>query len=122
VKGCQAVVIAHMASRQAGSYQTPTVPFDANVKGTANLFFAGGLRQSPGLEQQGQVILPSAYELDDAPGFERFFLVSSSRPFELQDVEKAVRALASRPVAAETERLALPPGVNQFSIVLKKKG
>jgi nucleoside-diphosphate-sugar epimerase len=41
VAGCQAVVIAHMASRQAGSYETPTVPFDVNVKGTANLFFAG---------------------------------------------------------------------------------
>jgi nucleoside-diphosphate-sugar epimerase len=41
VAGCQAVVIAHMASRQAGAYETPTLPFDANVKGTANLFFAG---------------------------------------------------------------------------------
>jgi len=38
--GCQAMVIAHMASRQAGAYETPTVPFDVNVKGTANLFFA----------------------------------------------------------------------------------
>lgn len=41
VDGCDAVVIAHMASRQEGAYDTPTVPFDVNVKGTANLFFAG---------------------------------------------------------------------------------
>jgi nucleoside-diphosphate-sugar epimerase len=41
VEGCQAIVIAHMASRQAGSYEMPTLPFDANVKGTANLFFEG---------------------------------------------------------------------------------
>jgi UDP-glucose 4-epimerase len=41
VGGCDAIVIAHMASRQAGSYETPTLPFDANVKGTANLFFEG---------------------------------------------------------------------------------
>jgi nucleoside-diphosphate-sugar epimerase len=34
------VVIAHMASRQAGSYDTPVAPYDANVKGTANLFHA----------------------------------------------------------------------------------
>lgn len=40
VDGCDAIVIAHMASRQAGSYETPEAPFDANVKGTANLFFA----------------------------------------------------------------------------------
>ena len=40
VKGMDALVIAHMASRQAGAYDTPVVSFDANVKGTANLFFA----------------------------------------------------------------------------------
>ena len=35
------MVIAHMASRQAGAYETPVLSFDANVKGTANVFFAG---------------------------------------------------------------------------------
>ncbi len=40
VRGVDALVIGHMASRQAGAYQTPGVPFDANVKGTANLLFA----------------------------------------------------------------------------------
>jgi nucleoside-diphosphate-sugar epimerase len=39
-QGCQGLVIAHMASNQAGSYETPGIPFDVNVKGTANLFFA----------------------------------------------------------------------------------
>jgi nucleoside-diphosphate-sugar epimerase len=40
VNGVDALVIAHMASRQAGAYDTPVASFDANVKGTANLFFA----------------------------------------------------------------------------------
>ncbi|MBN2581499.1 MAG: NAD(P)-dependent oxidoreductase, partial [Planctomycetes bacterium] len=40
VQGMDAIVIAHMASRQAGAYEAPTVAFDVNVKGTANLFFA----------------------------------------------------------------------------------
>ncbi|MBN2581916.1 MAG: NAD(P)-dependent oxidoreductase [Planctomycetes bacterium] len=40
MEGCQAIVIAHMASRQVGAYETPEMPFDVNVKGTANLFFA----------------------------------------------------------------------------------
>ena len=39
-EGMDGLVIAHMASRQAGSYETPSAPYDANVKGTANLFFA----------------------------------------------------------------------------------
>lgn len=40
MQGMDAVVIAHMATRQTGSYETPVLPFDINVKGTANLFFA----------------------------------------------------------------------------------
>ena len=41
VAGMDAILVAHMASRQDGAYDTPPVAFDANVKGTANLFFAG---------------------------------------------------------------------------------
>ena len=41
VAGMDAILVAHMASRQAGAYDTPPLAFDANVKGTANLFFAG---------------------------------------------------------------------------------
>ena len=44
VDGVDALVIAHMAQQQKKSYATPTVPFDANVKGTANLFFAAAER------------------------------------------------------------------------------
>lgn len=40
LKGCDAMVLAHMASRQAGSYETPQLAMDVNVKGTANMFFA----------------------------------------------------------------------------------
>ena len=40
VRGVDGVVIAHMASRQAGAYETPVAAFDGNVKGTANLLFA----------------------------------------------------------------------------------
>jgi len=39
VKGVDALVIAHMA-KNPDAYVDPTLPFDINVKGTANLFFA----------------------------------------------------------------------------------
>lgn len=45
VEGMDAIVIAHMASSQAKAYDNPTVAFDANVKGTANLFFAASERK-----------------------------------------------------------------------------
>lgn len=38
--GVDGVVIAHMASRQAGAYDAPPAAYDANVTGTANLLFA----------------------------------------------------------------------------------
>lgn len=38
-EGCSDLVIGHMAP-QGPNYGTPTVPFDVNVKGTANLFHA----------------------------------------------------------------------------------
>lgn len=39
-EGVDALVIAHMASRQAGAYENTALPYETNVKGTANLFFA----------------------------------------------------------------------------------
>jgi len=40
VHGMDSVVIAHMARNADGAYDDPTMPFDVNVKGTANLFHA----------------------------------------------------------------------------------
>ena len=84
--------------------------------------YAGAALVAPALSQQGEVILPSAYELDDAPGFERFILVYSSAPFDVRTVEQAARALASKPKTADTGSLALTPAMKQFSIVLRKQG
>jgi len=58
VDGIDAIVIAHMASRQAGSYDTPVAPFDVNVKGTANLLFAAveqGVRKAVLISSSGVV-------------------------------------------------------------------
>lgn len=40
VAGMDAVIIGHMAPRNPGVYDVPTLPFDINVKGTAHLFHA----------------------------------------------------------------------------------
>jgi nucleoside-diphosphate-sugar epimerase len=39
-EGCSDLVIGHMAPNRPEIYGTPTMPFDINVKGTANLFHA----------------------------------------------------------------------------------
>jgi len=68
----------------------------------------------------GEVLLPDAYELDDAPGFERFFFVYSPSPFAVEDVLAAARALAAEPERAGRAPLSLPPGLGQISVFLPK--
>lgn len=76
----------------------------------------------PRLAQDGEVTLPQAYELDDAPAYERFFLVTSPEPFEVAEVMAAARALAEDPATARTAALQLLPGLEQVSIELEKAG
>lgn len=83
---------------------------------------AGAAASAPALNRQGEVVLPSAYELDDAPSFERFILVYSDAAFDVRVVEQAARVLLSRPRAADSAALALPAGLRQHSVVLKKQG
>jgi hypothetical protein len=67
----------------------------------------------------GTVALPHAYQLDDAPGFERFLFVTADAPIDVQASLAAVRELASHRDAADAE-LELPPGMHQASLRLKK--
>jgi len=65
--------------------------------------------------------LPRSYELDDAPGFERFVLVSSPVPVYAETVLESARHLAARGAAARAEPLAdLPPEAEQTSFLLEK--
>jgi len=63
--------------------------------------------------------LPHAYALDDAPKFERFFIITSAEPIDVPRSLAAMRALASRPDGGDTE-LDLPPGLHQWSLRLRK--
>ena len=68
----------------------------------------------------GKGVLPFAYELDDAPGFERFVLITSKSPLAVDQVLSAARAIASDPSRARTARLPLAPDFTQSSLVLRK--
>jgi len=92
-------------------------------RGTVTLHYPERGTVAAGLEPSGEVLLPFAYELDDAPRFETFFLVTSERPFELEAVRQAAgaaAALAGRAPLAEL-RLDLKPGFEQSSFTLIKE-
>jgi hypothetical protein len=73
------------------------------------------------LSAKGEIKLPSSYELDDAPAFERFFLVTSESPFAMSFVLEPARALASRPAEAAVQGLALPASFTQISLTVRKE-
>jgi len=74
---------------------------------------------APALDQGGAVPAPSAYELDDAPGFERFVLVTSDRAFAVETVTRAAAKVAAAD-HAQARRLELPPELAQHSFLLRK--
>jgi hypothetical protein len=83
--------------------------------------YRSGPRMSPQLEGSGEIVLPFAYELDDAPGFERFFFVFSGAAFDVKGVAKAAELLCADPRTADRALPALPGGVESFSIIVRKQ-
>ena len=82
---------------------------------------AGAATAVPPLQPGGETALPYAYRLDDAPAFERFFLVSSAAPFALEPVLKAAERLAADPAVARRQDLDLDPGLEQASFLVIKE-
>jgi hypothetical protein len=75
---------------------------------------------APSINEKGGA-LGSAYELDDAPSFERFFIVSSRDDFDLSIVSSALRGLALSG-APDTGALRLPAGLECKTLLLRKTG
>ena len=75
---------------------------------------------APSIDTIGESLLASAYELDDAPYYERFFFVFSAKPFALSEVEAVASALAADPRSAQTAAPSFPPGLAWTSFIIIK--
>ena len=75
--------------------------------------------QAASLQNEPTVLLDQAYELDDAPRWERFYFVTGEASFAVQPVIDAARRAAStpRPLPA----LELPRGLEQSIFLLQKE-
>lgn len=75
------------------------------------------------LEQGGAIPLASAYELDDAPDFERFFIVTgAAADVDVEAIVQAAETLARTPAKARGGALDLPPALDQRAFLLRKPG
>ena len=96
-----------------------------DARGGATLHFPATAAASPELERGGPTLLAQAFQLDDSPGFERFFFVTAEKAedsaLSVALVMDRARALAADAHAAETAALSLPPTLHQVSFLLRKK-
>jgi hypothetical protein len=69
------------------------------------------------LDSGGTVLLDHAYELDDAPHFERFYFVTAATPFPVATVVGAARR-----AGVEASELPLPKSLEQSKFLIQKGG
>jgi hypothetical protein len=104
------------------TYQAAGRPFGVILsidgRGAVTVHHPRDGRQAARLVPGQEVRLSSAYRLDDAPGWERFVLVTAEVPFDVAPVVDAARQAASG--ASATEPLALPSSLEQSSFTLSK--
>ncbi|GAB4526547.1 MAG: hypothetical protein Tsb0020_44300 [Haliangiales bacterium] len=75
-----------------------------------------------GLDDGGPIALPHAYELDDAPAFERFFFITGPAPIDVQHVLEQASDLANSGRAdADQATLSLDSALTQWSLLLTKE-
>ena len=89
-------------------------------RGVVTLHFPPDEAGAAALETRQKVLLPEAIELDDAPVFERFFLVTAAAAPDVAAILSAARDLAARPDGGLSGRLILPEGVRQCSFLIIK--
>ncbi|WP_147444718.1 ActD protein [Corallococcus sp. CA053C] len=98
--------------------QSHGVVVSLDGRGVVTLHFPAHPGDSTALQPGGAVPLSQAYALDDAPGFERFILVTGNSPLDVAAILEAARRLPSQ--GARDARLALPETLRQISVTLRK--
>ena len=107
--------IAYVATRE--SYGV-ILSIDGN--GMVTLHYPDSKNEATVLEQNRKVLIGNAYELDDAPEFERFFFITSKSEINVDEILERAETLAKKLEKAKREYLELPESFNQSSILLVK--
>jgi hypothetical protein len=114
--------VVQIAYQAAGRRYGVVVSIDGRGRVTRHLPRSG--EQAAALQAGAPVPLQEAYRLDDAPGFERFFLVTADVPFSVGLVVRATEQLygGDADPTHTGSRLDLPAGFAQFRFELRKEG
>lgn len=91
--------------------------------GQATLHFPASATGSTALSPGQSVALDHAYELDDAPRYERFFFLTSAAPLDVPQVMQRAREIAARrePIEAlPLDQSAASAPIHQHTVSLQK--
>ncbi|MFT3835885.1 MAG: ActD-like protein [Myxococcaceae bacterium] len=105
--------VVQVGFETGGPDELVVVSIDGSGHVTLHYPLNGNPKLDPGMKE-----LPQSFELDDAPGFERFFMVTG-KGLSADQTMDAARSLAIRP-DANTAPLSLPSGLIQQSVRLDK--
>ncbi len=73
------------------------------------------------LGRGSHVLLDQAYELDDAPSWERFYFVTGDAAFEVAPIVEAARRAAARGLRSPPAALSIPGELTQSTFSLQKE-
>ena len=104
--------------RAAGKAYGAIISIDSRRSITVHLPPNG--ERAAALRRESTVLLDHAYELDDAPDWERFYFITGDTPFAVPPVVDAIRrATAAR--GAVPPALVLPGGLEQATFSIQKE-
>jgi hypothetical protein len=111
--------VIRVGYRAAGRTHGVIVSIDGRGAVTMHLPTDGD--RAAALDRGATVLLDHAYELDDAPRWERFYFITGATPFSVAPVLDAARRAATTPAYVSTARLTLPAGLDQSAFSLQKE-
>ena len=109
--------VIRLGYRAAG--QPYGVILSIDGRGAVTLHLPPNGDQAASLQNEPTVLLDQAYELDDAPRWERFYFITAETSFAVQPVMEAARRAASNP--RPQPALELPRGLEQSTFLLQKE-
>lgn len=109
--------VIRLGYRAAGKAYGVILSIDG--RGVVTLHLPPNGEQAAALQNEATVLLDQAYELDDAPRWERFYFVTGETSFLVEPIMDAARRAASNPRPPLS--LELPRGLGQSMFLLQKE-
>lgn len=95
------------------------VIFSIDGRGNVTLHYPDSGQSSTKIEKGKRIFLEKAYQLDNAPEFERFFFIASDVGVNTDYILTRARSLAKNTQLASSEQLSIA-GTKETSILIKK--